>query len=119
MKITILLNAPLQVYKDDFSFIVSGEEFKTSHLVSDLISPKNSEYHWDDPTLSEFIINTEHKGYFSHAFELSKFRNISILEVIELLGNVSICVKKLNEATEITGENILDLMHMKKMPTFQ
>lgn len=34
-----LLNVPLHAYNKDFSFIVNGEEIKTSRLISDLLSP--------------------------------------------------------------------------------
>lgn len=53
-----IMKVPLRFYQDDFTFIVNGEEFKTSRIFSDLISSKISQMHSNDPTFDTFYINT-------------------------------------------------------------
>ena len=53
-----ILQVPLYSYQKDFTFIVNGEEFKTSRIFSDLISSKISQMHSNDPTFDTFYINT-------------------------------------------------------------
>ena len=65
LKTSSILNVPLQSYFDDFSFIVNGKEYKTSRLISDLLSPKICEIHANDPTFDIFTIKTQQKGDFS------------------------------------------------------
>lgn len=47
LKTTSILNVSLQSYEKDFSFLVNGEEFKTSRIISDLLSPKICQLHKD------------------------------------------------------------------------
>lgn len=53
-----ILNVPIQNYAKDFTFIVNGEEFRTSSLISDLLSTKISQIHTINPTINTFTINT-------------------------------------------------------------
>lgn len=107
-------NVPLHVYDKDFVFIVNGQEFKTSKLVADLLSPKICQNHTIDPTLDKFIIFTKQEGDFSNILNLVTFNEISfqtnellfIAEVIEILGNKSIEMNSQEELTEITEENV-------------
>ena len=64
LEIKSILNVPLQIYEDDFTFFVNGEEIKTSRIIADLLSPKICLYHRTDPTMDKIIINTEHTGQF-------------------------------------------------------
>lgn len=113
-----VLHVPLQIYDNDFSFIVNGEEFKTSRIISDLLSPKISAYHQSDPTLSEFTITTKTKGHFSYILQLSNFTKFSIpdseidffSEVIEILGNEAIEIINLEPDREITEDNVITLL---------
>lgn len=114
LKPSAILSVPIQTYNDCFSFIVNGEEFKTSRLVSDLLSTNISKIHLIEPTLSHFTINTVHKGNFSHILKLVNF-NINtipeneipfVLEVLEFLGNESIEIIESNQQTELSFENI-------------
>lgn len=97
MKPTCIFGVPLQTYPKDFSFIVNGNEIKTSRLVSDIISPIICRIHSQDPTIDTFTINTTQQGDFSHILELVNFGQINIpdneleffVEVIEILGNQS------------------------------
>lgn len=112
------LNVPFQTYANDFSFFVNGEEFKTSRLISDLISPLICKMHSKDPTINTFTIDTTQRGNFQHVLNIFNFQQNSIqsseipfiLEVIEILENESIELQELNENTEITNENVLKLI---------
>lgn len=118
-----LLNVPLQNYGNDFTFIVNETEFKTSFIVSDLISPKICKMHTIDPTINTFIITTKHQGDFSQIINLTKFTALSvnkaeipfIIEVVEALEIKSINMKDLFSEEKICEENVFDLLteHLK------
>ena len=59
LKTSCILTVPFQTYDADFSFIVNGEEFKTSRFISDLLSPTICKMHLNDPTVDTYIINTK------------------------------------------------------------
>lgn len=115
LKVSSIKNVPLQTYSNDFSFIVNGKEFKTSHLLSDLLSPKICQIHTSDPTFDQFTINTQYSGDFSHILQLNNFTTQKIsddeleffIEVIEILGNESFNVISSDEITELTNNNVL------------
>ena len=73
-------NVSLQAYTQDFSFIVNGEEFKTSFLLAELISRLICYIHTSDPTINRFIIRTEHRGNFLQIIELSNFREVNVTD---------------------------------------
>lgn len=118
LKPTAILSVPFQIYDKDFSFFINGEEFKTTRLVSDLLSPKICRQHSNDPTFSEFTIKTNHKGNFSHILELISFDIINlpknelpfILEVLKILGNESIEIFDCENAKKITINNVFKLV---------
>lgn len=94
LKQSCILNVPIQNYDDPFTFVVNGEEFKTTKLISDLISPKISKIHQNDPTFDTITINTlNKKGHFPQILKLLSFNSIEIpsieipfiSEVIEFL----------------------------------
>ncbi|KAK8849360.1 hypothetical protein M9Y10_018759, partial [Tritrichomonas musculus] len=95
LKATSILNVPLQLYEEDFSFVVNGEEFKTSRIISDLLSPKICQLRMNDPTLNMYVINTSEQGNFSNVLKLVNFDQNDIpeneipfiLEVMEILNN--------------------------------
>ena len=122
-----VLTVPLQVYNNDFSFIVNGEEFKTSKLISDLLSPIICQIHLNDPTFDLFIINTHETGNFSQILDLLSFKQNNlpdnelsfILEVLEILDNQSIEFNESNEAIELTVDNIFSFIkEHEKHPKF-
>lgn len=92
-----LLNVPLQNYGDDFTFIVNRKEFKTSFLISDLISTKISKIH-ADPTINQFEITTKDQVFFSYILNLINFISVQLpeaeipffAEISEILGLNSI-----------------------------
>lgn len=108
-----ILNVPLQLY-ENFSFIVNGEEFKTTQLVSELLSPKICRIRACDPTINQINIKTKHKGDFSNILKLCNFESNSIKEselpfiseIIEILENESIEIE--GKFSEITENNAIE-----------
>lgn len=94
LKIASILEVPIDSYAEEFTFVVNGQEFRTSRLLSDLLSSKICRIHIVDPTFDRMVINTKSKGDFSIFLNLSKFNEEkveerSILfyrEIIENLG---------------------------------
>lgn len=117
LKTTAVLNIPLQSYDSDFTFIVNEQEFKTSSVISDLISPVISHIHQNDPNSSIFNISTENQGDFNNILKLAAFHPISILdseipffaEVIEILGTDSIDISNLIQ-NELTNDNVINYL---------
>ena len=121
-----ITKVPLQTYNNDFTFIVNGEEIKTSRIISDLISPKICRIHSTDPTFERFVINTQHRGDFSLILKLINFGDITfqneqqefILEVVEALGNEFLSFSKPIENIKLTKDNIFPLIKKhEKHPT--
>lgn len=115
LNLSSISRVPFHVYDTDFSFIVNGKEYKTNHLVSDILSPKISKIHNNDPTLNTFIINTKAVGDFSTILKLINGNQIDIpksetnfiFEVFQILGYDSIdYVQSENNLSEITAENV-------------
>lgn len=72
---------PFEKYKNDFTFILNGRQYKTSRIVADLLSPTIREMHLVDPTVDEFNINTETvegenegENYFTDFLKLCSFK---------------------------------------------
>ena len=65
---------PFHAFDKDFSFIVNGEEFKTSRLIANFLSPKISQMQISDPTISYLYINTQNKGNFQHFLKIMNFQ---------------------------------------------
>ncbi|KAK8839628.1 hypothetical protein M9Y10_031994 [Tritrichomonas musculus] len=115
LKTTSILKIPLNIY-GNFSFIVNGEEFQTSQIISDILSQKICQIHACDPTFNEFIIKTSNKGDFSNVLKLLNFeKNIIpeneipfISEVFELLDND--CIEFDKESCRITQDNVINLI---------
>ena len=116
LKSSCILTVPLHIYDSDFSFIVNGEEFKTTKLISDILSPVICRTHSNDPTFDTFIIDTHYRGNFSHILNLVNFNQINIpqnevpfiTEVIEILETDSIEYSDGNP--EITIDNVFTLV---------
>ena len=114
LKISSILNVPLGAY-NEFSFIVNEKVYKTTQIISDLLSPKICQIHKSDPTANSFIIDTENKGDFSKILKLVNFEvnplfeeDIDFIsEVVEILGNDSIQIKI--QPSKITIDNVIDL----------
>lgn len=115
LNLTSISRVPFHVYDTDFSFIVNGKEYKTNHLVSDILSPKICKMHNNDPTLDTFIINTKSVGDFSTILKLIKGNQIDIpksetnfiFEVFQILGYDSIdYIQSENNFSEITADNV-------------
>ncbi|KAK8844509.1 hypothetical protein M9Y10_024374 [Tritrichomonas musculus] len=122
-----ILNLPFQNYDKDFTFIVNGKEFKASSVFSDILSPKISQIHKNDPTFDRYTINTTNRGDFSIFFKLMNFNEnpISkseipfIIEVIENLCNNSISLQIEDEPTNLSINNVLtNIQEHLKYPLF-
>ena len=111
-----ILQAPLSVYQNDFTFIVNQKEYQTTKLVADLLSPIISNIHASDPTMNEFFITTDNNGDFSTILQLVNFKETEIkeneqnfiIEIIEKLGMSKIFINKAKE--EISLENCILLL---------
>lgn len=110
-----ILKVPLESYYRDFTFIVNGEEFKTSRIISDILSPKISQMHSIDPTIDTFKIDTQARGDFQTILSLIDFKESSIneneitfiTEILEIFCNESIKIYFKEDQEELTNENVL------------
>lgn len=117
-----ILNVPIHSYQNDFTFLVNGKEYKTSRLISDLLSPHICHIHTSDPTFDTFTINTHESGDFSFILNLAKFDKIKIpekeipfiFEVIKTLKNNSIIHIEEMNTTKITNENVFSRIKLSK-----
>ncbi|KAK8880688.1 hypothetical protein M9Y10_003372 [Tritrichomonas musculus] len=125
LKTSSIAGIPFQSY-DDFTFIVNGAKFKTTRIVSDLLSQKICMLHQFDPTFDEITIDTNEKGDFSQFLKLINFKvnNIPeselpfISEVIEKLGANTIEIQE-EERIILTNDNVFDLLKIhEKSPNF-
>ena len=78
LQITSILSVPIDSYSKDFMFIVNGEEFQTTKIISDLLSPKISQIHKIDPTFDTYTILTRNRGNFSSFLRLINFSEETI-----------------------------------------
>ncbi|KAK8857589.1 hypothetical protein M9Y10_015994 [Tritrichomonas musculus] len=74
-------------YDKDFTFIVDGKRYETSRFVADLVSPKIMNYHYQDESINEYILNINKQGesntepdYFSEFLNLVTFKSVNIDE---------------------------------------
>ncbi|KAK8842111.1 hypothetical protein M9Y10_026338 [Tritrichomonas musculus] len=108
---------PIQIYEENFTFIVNGEEYRTNKIVADLLSPIISNQHRDDPTFSEFTIKTQSEGNFQTILNLVSFEEKEIqssefsflTEVIQILGTDKIDLKI--QSPQVTVDNVIELIH--------
>ena len=97
---------------------INGVKFKTSRIISDILSPTICKIHLTDPTFNTFSIKTQTKGDFSQILDLLNFKpkNISfddlpfIIEIIEILSNESFNINDLSDPTNITFDNVFELL---------
>ena len=125
LKTSSIVGVPLNTY-DDFTFIVNGEEFKTSRISADLLSRKISSLHRTDPTVDEYSITTQETGHFSYFLKLLNFQQNQvpqveipfISEIIEKLETDSVEIQE-PERIIITDDNVFSLIkfHLKS-PNF-
>lgn len=107
---------PLNQYDKNFTFIINGSQYHTSRIVADLLSPTICQLHYNDPTISEFLINTEQDGNFQHILNLVNYNTNDISEdEIPFLGEI---LQKLNNnmiqiqlpEVSLTKDNVIDLI---------
>lgn len=112
-----IAKVPYQFF-NDFTFVVNNVKYKTSRLVADLLSAKIRRFHFDDPTIDEYLINTVSKGDFSHILNLVNFKPNYlqetefpfIQEIISILEIDSLSVLNTNSIDEITTDNAFQLL---------
>lgn len=115
-----ILNVPLHIYSQDFTLIVNQEEFHTTKIISDLLSPKICQIHTVDPTFNSYTIKTTNQGHFSYILDLFKFESESIpqnelpfiSEILENFQNNKISITLPKREQEITLDNIIDLIKL-------
>lgn len=108
LKIQNILEIIQQSNNDNFTFIINGEEYKTTRVIANLLSPKIFKSQLVDSTINTFTINTNHIGNFSLFFELLNFQPINIM------------LKELNFVAEVSnklGNESIELYEKEKMPT--
>ena len=114
LKIASILDVPINSYEEDFTFVINGQEFRTSRLFSEILSSKICRIHLVDPTIDKYTINTNHQGQFQRIFDLINFQQNNIpdqeilffIDVIEQIGNDSIHFISNVESSEIANDNI-------------
>ena len=110
-------------FENDFIFIVNGKSYRTNRFVADLISPKISNLHKIDGSISSFEITTGVNGDFNKILEYAKMKEIELetdelryfLTIMRLLENYEEYVAHtpaLNE--EISFDNALWRIKLKK-----
>lgn len=108
-------HVPFNNYDKDFTFIVNGQEFQTSRIISDLISPKISKIHLIDPTVSQFIITTKSEGNFQTilnlvSFELKEIDEKEIEFVFEIFDILEIENAEVKTNIELNIDNVIDFI---------
>ena len=106
---------PLQNYEKDFTFIVNHQEYKTSKLISQFLSPVICEMNLNDATNNNIEIETKNEGNFEKILDLINFEQISIEdneilfmnEILEKLGLTLNDIINYNSEEEINNENII------------
>ena len=114
LKVDSLRHVPIDKYKEDFTFIVNGEEHRTSRLVADLLSRKISRMHAEDATIDRISIITRSKGDFVQFLRLASFETEGVRsdeadflrEVAEELDTE--CLEVKSQRGEVTVENVID-----------
>lgn len=117
LEVSSISRVPLQKYEKDFTFFVNGEEFKTTKIISDILSLKISNMHQVDPTFDTVSITTIAKGDFSHILDLINFDKYSIpqnelqffCEVIEIL-DIDLFSISLAKDEQITLDNVINFL---------
>lgn len=114
-----LIGIPFDKYEQDFTIIINGEEYKTSRIVADLLSPSIREMHLIDSTVNEFSIDIKNNStnYFSEFLNLVNFspkkldseRIKQFSEFFYVLGNKKEYVKlRMSLFKPITTDNVID-----------
>lgn len=119
---------PFDKYDHNFTFIVNGKQYKTNRIVADLISPIIRNYHYNDPTINEYSINTntqtnsdsntsEENDYFEDFLKLCSLNQMKIDETRKKhfcqyflqLGNINEYLNLQPELiNQLTSENIIE-----------
>lgn len=52
------MSIPFHKYEKNFTFIVDGKRYEINRVVADILSPIIKNYHYQDESINEFVINT-------------------------------------------------------------
>lgn len=111
-----IFQVPIQIYPNDFTFIVNGKQIETNKITADLLSTKISKLHQADPTLSEYFITTKSKGSFQSILNLLNFKEHEISEdEIPFISEIiqDLCIEKFDvniQNEEISLNNVFELI---------
>ena len=122
LQLKSILQVPLNKYEKDFTFIVNGERFQTSHFIADLLSPIVRKYHYEDESQEIFVINTNRHTQdeiyfpsflelynFSKTFQLDKTEQEHYKEYFLKVGNISEYLRLRPELfIEASSDNVIE-----------
>jgi hypothetical protein len=110
-------NIPISAYEENFTFLVGDAKYPCPSFVADFMSPRISQLHSIDLTVTEFRINAEDSEAFSQLFSMMRGRAMTV-DSSNRLSLLSICRQLLNAELfhainsqlpeELTTENVLD-----------
>ena len=120
LKTDRITKIPIQNYEKDFMFIINHQEYKTTKLISQLLSPVICKMNLDDATNNTIEIETKNEGNFEKILNLINFEQISIedneilfiKEILELLGLPLNDFINHSSEEEINNENIISKLKL-------
>ena len=110
-----IINGNFHLLPNDFTFVVNGEEHRTSKFVASILSPVLANLLSSNGSLDRFEINTsDTRGefqkfvnlIFQRQQEISNEDKEFICEILEILGNPNIRIEINPESFEITYQNV-------------
>ncbi|OHS99298.1 hypothetical protein TRFO_34302 [Tritrichomonas foetus] len=120
-------------YKNDFTFIVNGDEYQTTRFLADLISQKVNSLHLTDQMIDYFEVTTKYKGDFQKILDFPKLMKVDIsnndetkyfIDVMQKLGNNQflenfIKYEDISEGNdsfpELTVSNVFKFLRLKRL----
>lgn len=109
-------------YEQNFTFTVNGKQYKTNRVLADLLSPIIREYHYQDSTANEFVIDTKSteddftdflKLFQSEKVHIDDKRWKSYIQYFYQLGNFDECLSLQQQYFEgLNPENVIDRLNI-------
>lgn len=117
LKPSCIIGVPLTNCDEAFTFIINGQKYETSRIIANLILPRVGPIQLIDPTIKEYVINTNQKGNFQIILDLITFIPVTIPdseilfieEIAKQLDNKHIQIKK-DPKENITKKNVISLI---------
>lgn len=82
MKTSCIVGVPLTNCDETFTFLVNEQKFETCRIIANLILPKLGPIQSIDPTIKEYVIDTNQKGNFQFILDLIPFIPVTISEIL-------------------------------------